>query len=597
LHSWFDLLRSGFTRKLPADPVSGGSLRDIRKVNWDLLTPYVKRHWKQVIPGAAAILFTTLLAFFLPLINRFLVDEVILAKHLEWLIWAVLGLAGAKGLSAMAGMAEQYIFRRLQMEVSLDLQHNLLDHTLQLPKAFFDDKEVGYLMARVSSDVQGLTWFFSQAAVYIVDNVLRCIGGVVFLIVLEWRLALVTVVTLPLLVVIVNTFSKHMRALSHHSMEQDARVNTRFQEALSSIPLIKAFTSEEHESQRVINEVKTAQVISLEQTVLNSVANSFINLVPDIAKAVVLLAGAYLVIQDQWTLGSLLAFQSYLGFVFGPALSLAGANLQLQNALASLDRITALLEVIPESPSGSGLQVSHLEGGVCFQKVSFSYDQSQLVLDDITFQVVAGEHIAIVGPSGVGKTTLISLLLRFYCPLSGEILYDDIPATEYALDSLRQRIGYVSQSTLLMGGTIRENLCYGNPDATQAEIERAVKVAGIHDFINSLPENYASRVGEKGVNLSDGQKQRISIARALIKDPDILIMDEPTSALDGLVERSIFAALPEEVIGKTLFIAAHRLSTIQQADRILVLNDKHLVGFGTHRELIESNTYYRSLYE
>ncbi len=273
LQIWFDLLKTGFNRKLPQDPVSGvrsGS----RSINLGLLKPYLKRHWRKEIVGAVAILFTALLAFPLPLITRFLVDKVILGKHLEWLIWAVLGLAAVKGISYAAGMVEQYTFSRLQANVTVDLQETLLNHTLALPKAFFDDKEIGYMMSRVSSDVNGLTWFFSQTAVYIFTHILRFIGGIIFLIILEWRLALATLIVLPLLVFVVKIFTNRMRALSHQSMERRARMNSRFQETLSSIPLIKSFTSEKHESQRVIDEVREVQQISMEQTVLGSVANS-----------------------------------------------------------------------------------------------------------------------------------------------------------------------------------------------------------------------------------------------------------------------------------------------------------------------------------
>lgn len=292
----------------------------------------------------------------------------------------------------------------------------------------------------------------------------------------------------------------------------------------------------------------------------------------------------------------MLAFQAYLGYVFGPAQFLATANLQLQEARAALERVSALFDIVPEQNLDTGKAVEKLSGDIEFRNVSFSYDsRGEPVLKNISFHVHPEEHVAIVGPSGVAKTTLVSLILRFYRPTWGEVYFDGRPASEYKVGSLRQRIGYVSQSTLLLQGSIMENLCYGNLDASEEQVIGAARAAGIHDFICSLPHGYENNIGEKGVDLSEGQRQRLSIARALVKDPDILVLDEPTSALDCLTERSIFQSLPTLVRDKTLFVIAHQLSTIKNSHRILVLNESSLVAMGTHGSLMESNNYYRSL--
>jgi ABC-type multidrug transport system fused ATPase/permease subunit len=495
----------------------------------------------------------------------------------------------------LVGAWQSFYFTRFEQGVLLDIQEDLFSRTLRLPKAFFDNKETGYLMSRLLSDVNGLRWFFSSTLVTIISSSLRFLGGIVFLVYLEWRLALASLVILPGLVFAVQLFSSRMRVLGHHGMEEQAEVSRAMQETLSSTELIKAYSSEQRTMRGLMEKLRGALQVRLEQVAVNSIAGMIISIIPQIARAIVLVIGAYWIIQGEWTLGSLLAFQSYLGYVYGPAQFLANANLQLQNALASLERVSALYDIVPEDNQGQGKKIERLKGEVDFEEVSFSYDGQETVLNEVSFQVNSGEHVAIVGPSGVGKTTLVSLILRFYKPTEGEIFLDGYPASEFELDSLRQRIGYVSQSTLLLSGTITDNLSYGNPKASDEQIIHAAKVAGIHDFIISLPNGYDAPVGERGVNLSEGQKQRLSIARALIKEPDILVLDEPTSALDSLTEKTIFDRLPEMVREKTTFIIAHRLSTIQNSDRILLLNEKCLVAIGTHQELLKNSPYYRTL--
>jgi len=593
MKTWIEYLKSGLARKAPEDRIAagktyagiGGSLR--RHM------PFFRRHWKKGALGAGFILLNALMAFPMPLVSRFVIDDVILGKQLSILPWVLLLMAALALFSRAVGLFQNWFFLRYSQEITLDIQRQVLEHSFSLPKSFFDKHQAGYLLARMTGDIGGVTWFLSGSLVGILTNILYFIGGLALLFWLEWRLALAALAAVPAYLFALRRFSDRMHALNHAGNEENARYMSRFQETLGSIPLVKAFAAEDRAVGGIMNGLRQVYRISAERSVVGSVTGLALSSTPSLVNFVVFAVGAWWVITGHWSLGSLFAFQAYLGRVFGPAQSLASTGLQMQSIRASLERLTALLDVAPET--GGGQRVESLRGEVEFRNVSFAYDPVNPVLEGVSFHVRAGERVGIVGPSGAGKTTLLSLLLRFYSPTGGEVLYDGRPAGDDDVRSLRQRIGYVSQSPLLLSGTILENLRYGNPGASLEQVTRACRAAGIHEFITGLPGGYESEVGERGVNLSEGQKQRLAIARALVKEPDILVLDEPTASLDGLTERSIFEALPRETRGKTLFVVAHRLSTVVDCDRILVLNENRLVAEGKHGELLQTNDYYRQL--
>jgi ABC-type bacteriocin/lantibiotic exporter with double-glycine peptidase domain len=595
LDNWWTYLKQGLSRPSPEDRIAGqegyGSTRETLRS----LQPYLVRHWRNAAVGFFLILFASLLAFPQPLVTRYIVDDVILKRQLGLLAGAIALLVVLILAEKLTKVLEDFTFARYEQSITLDIQQNLLGRVLHFPKSFFDNIQTGYLVSRLSDDTEGLRWFFSSTVVYVLSNLIRFAGGMGFLFYLEWRLAGVVLIILPCLFLSMNYFARKVHILSHRSMEQDANISSRMQEALSSTSLIKSFASEDRTQNRLLSELKKAFQITLEQTTVNSVADAAISLLPAVSRGVSLALGAYWVIKEEWTLGSLLAFQGYLGYVFGPAQFLATANLQLQKALAALQRIWALFRILPEENSKTGAEVGRLKGEIEFREVSFSYNGREQVLERLSFEIRAGEHLALVGPSGVGKTTLLSLILCFYKPTSGEIYFDGRPSSGLKVTSLRQRIGYVSQNTLLLSGTIMDNLRYGYPEAGDDEIIHAARAAEIHDFITSLDSGYNTEIGEKGVKLSEGQKQRLSIARALVKAPGILVLDEPTSSLDGRTEESILVSLPAYVKDKTLLVVSNRLSTLKYCDRVLLLGENKSLTSSTHRQLMEMSEYYRSL--
>lgn len=539
---------------------------------WRRFAPYLRRRFRTAIAGAGLVALATGAGMAAPLAMRFLVDEAILGRRLGLVTVGALILAGCLAAEKLLRIAHELCFARVEQAVLLEVQNDLIDRVLRLPKAFFDERQTGYLTRRLAEDVESLRYLVSGAVVNAAGQALRLAGGIGLVFWLEWRIAAAVVTLLPLLAAGVAALGRLSHRLSHARLESQAAAAGRIQESLADVAAIKAFAAQARVRERVIAALRASLRIAFEQALVGSVSGALIQSLPGIGRLAALAAGAVLVIRGEWTLGSLLAFQAYLVHVFGPAQFLSAANQQLQRARAALERVAALFEVVPED-AGGGLRVERLAGAIELRGVSFAYGGGAPVLQNVDLRIRAGEAVAIMGRSGVGKTTLLSLLLRFYRPTSGEIWFDGRPAGDYEIGSLRRRLGYVPQAPRLASGTVLENLRFGRPEATADQVAAAARLAGVHDEILSLPNGYDTLVGEGGVRLSAGQIQRLALARALVADPDILILDEPTAALDAPAEQTIWTGLSTWRRGRTLIVVTHRPATAALCDRVL-----HIAG-------------------
>jgi ABC-type bacteriocin/lantibiotic exporter with double-glycine peptidase domain len=414
-----------------------------------------------------------------------------------------------------------------------------------------------------------------------------------FLFYLKWQLALVVVIVLPLLILVVRSFSRRIHTLSHHNLEQGADVSRVVQESLAISPLVKAYSTERVTLRSITGKLKKALNLGLESASLNTGAGFSIGLFPDITKFFILVAGAVMIVNGHWTLGGLLAFQSYTGYVFGPTLFIADANIQLQKALVSLKRISGLFDIVPEQNLDRGRILRQPVDRIQFRGVSFAYGGNKQVLQEVNFTLHSGTMAALVGESGVGKTTLLSILMGFYRPDRGRVFFSNIPSEELNLTRLRKRIGYLSQTPHIISGTVEENIRFGTSGAKLQSVRKAARLAGINDFICQLPHQYRERLGEDGVNLSHGQRQRIALARVILRDPDIIILDEPTSALDQITMELFDRLVPQLQQKKILIVVTHNQQLLRKADILLFLNREGRLKTGSWETFVRDPYYSR----
>ena len=562
------------------------------------LKPYLFSNWRKGLIASITLIFASLLSLPQPLFTKYIIDDVLEKKDTSTLAIIVCLLISILLIEAVLSLLKQYYFFSFEQNVIFEIQHRLFERVLRFPKSFFDSKQTGYLMSRLSGDVFRLRMLFSSTVVEVFTNVLKFAGGVVILFFLHWKLTLYSLFFLPFFFITVRFLGEKTRQLSHTMMEKSARVSKNLQESISGLSLIKAFAREEKETQKIADSLQESIQASVEQNTLGAFSQMVISIIGSIGSVFVLWYGAREIIFDRLTIGGFVAFNSYLGYLYGPSRFLASTTVYMQSAFASLERVFTLFDLIPEDEDDQAkIKIENLGGKIVFNEVTFSYDHQEPVLRNISFATNPGEKIAIVGPTGAGKSTLVNLIIQLYKVTQGTILFDGKDAGTLNLRSIRERIGIVSQEIFLFDDTISSNIRYGKPQATDEEVYAVSKLAHAHEFIIALQDGYQTKVGERGVKLSIGQKQRISIARALLKSPDILIFDEPTSALDALTEKALKETLFEKSNGKTTFIIAHRLSTVTSADKIIVLDKGRIVQMGKHSELIQQEGLYRKMCE
>lgn len=562
------------------------------------LLKYIRPYMHRLMLAILCTVMASACNLYLPWIIKDVVDKVLVQKDTFMLYVIAISIVVIFIIRGLFFYGQSYLMSWVGQKVVIDIRGEIFRKLQRLSLAFYDKNKTGTIMSYVTNDVAALQTAMVEKAVELVTEGLVLIGSIVAMLWLDWELTLFTFCTFPVVLWFMDYFGKKIRKNGGEIQECTAELTSVLQETVSSARIIKSFVREDYETDRFDNQNKENFYANMKNIKLNALLTPTVEFVAAVGVTVVMWYGGRSVIEGDITAGALVAFLVYAVNIANPIKRLTKVAASIQKALAAGDRVFGVLdlpEAIQEAPDAKVLPP--VKGKVEFDNVKFSYNPEEEVLGGLSFTVNPGEVTAIVGPSGAGKSTIASLLPRFYDVTGGDIRVDGYSIKDVTLDSLRGQVGIVPQETMLFNGSVYDNILYGRLDATPDEVFAAAKAANADDFIRQLPHGYDTQLGDRGVNISGGQRQRIAIARAILKNPRILILDEATSALDTESERVVQEALDRLMIGRTSFVIAHRLSTIKNADKILVLEHGELVESGTHDELIAKNGLYAHLYQ